>query len=86
MEERIRSYFGTEIIDIMEKIILDGEGSVHTNTNESVNELLHMMRDKIRVLGPPLYCNRSDVAYLMQNQKCLTRYCPGARRFEKMII
>ena len=80
MEERIRSYFDKEIIDIMEKIIMDGEGAVDTNTNESVNELMHMMRDKIRVLGAALYCARTDIAYLMQNQKCVTRHRPGARR------
>ena len=81
MESRIRSYFGKEIIDIMEKIIQDGEGAVDTNTNESINELMHMMRNKIRVLGAALYCTRTDIAYLMQNQKCLTRYRPGARRY-----
>ena len=39
-----------------------------------------MMRDKVRVLGAALYRVRTDIAYLMQNQKCLTRHLPGARR------
>lgn len=42
--------------------------------------LCRMMRDKIRVLGAALYCVRTDIAYLMQNQKAITRYRPGSRR------
>ena len=80
METRIRDYFAKEVIGIAAKIIVDGVGAVDTNTCESVNMLCKMMRDKIRVLGAALYCVRTDIAYLMQNQICLTRHLPGARR------
>ena len=80
MMTRIRKYFETNILAILDKIIVDGIGAVDTNTCESVNMLLRSMRDKVRVLGASLYCVRSDIAYLMQNQKCITRHQPDSRR------
>lgn len=38
------------------------------------------MRNKIRVLGAVLYCVKTDIAYLMQNQKVITRYLLQSRR------
>ena len=32
------------------------------------------------MLGAALYCVRTDIAYLMQNQKAITRHMPEARR------
>ena len=80
MMDRIREYFDNNIIAIVHKIIIEGIGSIHTNTNESVNMMLLQMRDKIRVLSAALYIVRSDIAYLAQNQKAITRYRPGCRR------
>lgn len=80
MIARIRAYFKTQVIGIIRKVIVEGLGAIHTNTNESVNNLCRMMRDKMRVLGAALYCTRTDIAYLMQNQKTMTRYRPGSRR------
>lgn len=80
MMKRIRSYFEANILAILDKIIVDGVGAVDTNTNESVNMLIRSMRDKVRVLGAALNCVRTDIAYLMQNQKCITRRQPASRR------
>ena len=62
-----------KVIGIVNKIIVEGVGSIHTNTCENINMLCRMMRDKTRVLGAALYCVRTDIAYLMQNQKSMTR-------------
>ena len=80
MMDRIREYFDNNIIAIVHKIIIEGIGSIHTNTNESVNMMLLQMRNKIRVLSAALYIVRSDIAYLAQNQKAITRHRPGCRR------
>ena len=80
MMKKLREYFSKQVIGIVSKVIIEGIGAIHTNTNESVNMLLRMMRDKIRVLGAALYVLRSDIAYLMQNQKVMTRYRPESRR------
>lgn len=68
MEKRI---LAKEVIGIVSKVIVEGVGAVDTNTCESVNMLCKMMRNKIRMLGAALYCVRTDIAYLMQNQKCV---------------
>ena len=65
---------------IVHKIIIEGIDSIHTNTNESVNMGLLRMRDKTYVLSAALYIVRSDIAYLAQNQKAITRLIPGCRR------
>ena len=80
MMDRIREYFGNNIIVIVHKIIIEGIGDIHTNTNESVNKGLLRMRDKSSVLSAALYIVRSDCAYLAQNQKAITRHRPGCRR------
>ena len=80
MIKRILKYFNTQIFSVLHTIIVEGLGAIHTNTNESVNSLCRMMRDKFRVLGAALYCVRTDIAYLMQNQKAQTRYRPEDRR------
>ena len=80
MMSRFRQYFETNVIDIVHKIIIEDVGAIHTNTNESVNKVCKQMRDKNRVLGAALYRIRTDIAYLMQNQKAITRYQPGSRR------
>ena len=80
MMDRMREYVDNNIIAIVHKIIIEGVGAIHTNTNESVNKGLLQMRDKIHVLSAALYIVRSDIAYLAQNQKAITRHRPGCRR------
>ena len=80
MAEKFTEYFTTQAVDIVPNTIIDEFGAIHTNTNECVNMMCLMMRNKIHVLGAALYCLRTDIAYLSMNQKCITRHRPGCRR------
>ena len=65
MIDRIRQYVHSQVTGILHKVIIEDLGVIHTNTNESINMLCRMMRDKMRVIGAALYCVRTDIAYLM---------------------